>query len=329
MRNEDKNKLLIGSGAAMLFAGLVAGTAYQLTKIFVKEALDREEPPVMKLAKSALEGHSSDAMDDQLTKRIAERKKLLQEELPIERVEIESYDGTRLAGHWYPAEGMPKRTILAMHGWRSSWSRDYSIISEFWHDQGCSVLFAEQRGQGESGGDHMGFGLKERYDVLSWLRWMNEHKVGEEPVYLAGISMGAATVLMASALPLPENVHGIMADCGYTSPEAIWKHVMEDNLKLMYGPHRGLIQAMVKEKLNDEDMSYSAADALKESKTPVLFIHGTGDSFVPVTMTYENYLACASEKRLLIVPGAEHGLSYIVDEKSYKKAVLDFFRDFD
>lgn len=326
MQENDKNKLLIGSGAALLFAGLVAGLSYQVTKVFVREAIDREEPEIMKFAKSMLEGNAE--ADEEILARVRERKQFL-EALPLERAEIESFDGTKLVGHWYPAEGTPKRTILAMHGWRSSWSRDFSIISEFWHDHDCNILLAEQRGQGESGGDHIGFGVAESRDVLEWLKWMNENKVGEEPVYLAGISMGATTILMAAGRGLPANVHGVMADCGFTSPDAIWKHVMQDNLKLRYGPYRGLIAAMVKDKLSDDLMQYSAVDFLKKSTTPVLFVHGTGDTFVPVEMTYENYLACASEKRLLIVPGAEHGLSYFGDEAAYKKAVLDFWRDFD
>jgi fermentation-respiration switch protein FrsA (DUF1100 family) len=74
---------------------------------------------------------------------------------------------------------------------------------------------------------------------------------------------------------------------------------------------------------------YSTLEALNNTDIPVLFIHGSDDSFVPVEMTYENYKACKSEKRLLIVPGAEHGMSYVIDKDSYENAVLNFFKDFD
>ena len=46
-------------------------------------------------------------------------------------------------------------------------------------------------------------------------------------------------------------------------------------------------------------------------------------------MTYENYKACVSEKRLFVVPGAEHGMSYLVDKDGYKAAVRQFWHDFD
>ena len=70
-------------------------------------------------------------------------------------------------------------------------------------------------------------------------------------------------------------------------------------------------------------------ESLKGNNIPVFFAHGTDDSFVPVSMTYENYKACTAPKRLFIVPGAEHGLSYRVDPDGYRKAVEEFFRDFD
>ena len=46
-------------------------------------------------------------------------------------------------------------------------------------------------------------------------------------------------------------------------------------------------------------------------------------------MTFDNYAACASEKRLLLVPDAGHAMSYLVDKQSYENAVTSFFRDFD
>ena len=142
--------------------------------------------------------------------------------------------------------------------------------------------------------------------------------------------MGASTVLMAAGLDLPENVHGIMADCGFTSPHAIFKHVMENNLHLYYrGITAAIANDMCKKRIQIGTKDYSCTEALKESKVPVIFVHGTDDKFVPVEMTYENYKACTAPKRLLIVPGAEHGMSYLVNKEEYVKAVKEFWRDFD
>ena len=61
----------------------------------------------------------------------------------------------------------------------------------------------------------------------------------------------------------------------------------------------------------------------------MLFIHGSDDRFVPVWMTYENYRACAAPKELLIVPGADHGISFFVEPERYQSAVRNFWQKYD
>ena len=68
---------------------------------------------------------------------------------------------------------------------------------------------------------------------------------------------------------------------------------------------------------------------MKECKVPVLFVHGTDDHFVPIEMTFENYKACTAPKRLLVVPGAEHGMSYLTDQEGYEAAIRQFWEDCD
>lgn len=87
---------------------------------------------------------------------------------PNETVEIIAHDGEKLVGHYFPCE-KPERVIIAFHGWRSSWHRDFGMISDFWYKNNCSVLYVEQRGQNNSSGEYMGFGLTERFDCLDWL----------------------------------------------------------------------------------------------------------------------------------------------------------------
>lgn len=323
--NKAMKNTLIWTGAAAAVGAAAAAVTYAAMKSLVKIALDREQPKIYQKQKAKLSGAGG---QQELFKGLSEASEKL-ENSGCETVEIFAQDGERLVGHLHRCENA-KRLIIAMHGWRSSWSGDFGVISEFWHKSGCSVLYAEQRGQGESGGEYMGFGLTERYDCLDWANWANRNGFSDLPVYLCGISMGATTVLMAAGLPLPENVHGIMADCGFTSPHAIWKHVMERNLHLYYsGISAAIANDMCKKKIQIGAKDYSCTDAMKECKIPVLFVHGTDDKFVPVEMTYENYKACAAPKRLLIVPGAEHGMSYLINKEEYQKTVLDFWRDFD
>lgn len=323
MKNSTKNILLgVGSLAAVTVA--FGAVTYTVSNALLDYALDRKEPKNVKFNKAKISGIKGfeDAYS-KLAEISAEFKNLA-----FEDVEITSRDGINLVGHWFECENA-KRIIIAMHGWRSDWTHDFAAVSDFWHKNGCSVLYAEQRGQNNSGGDHMGFGMLERFDCLDWINWVNERTWGSLPVYLGGISMGATTVLMAAGLDLPENVCGIVADCGFTSPRDIWKHVVEKNLHLPYDFPAFLIENGCRRKLNMGSREYSAVDAMKVCKVPVLFIHGSADSFVPIEMTYENYLACTAPKRLLVVPGAEHAMSYYLDKDGYENSILSFWKEFD
>ena len=316
-------KLLAGAAGV---TALAAGVSYAVTRFFIRLALDREQPAVVTKA-TELVGGTRNWLGEELTEQIRVGMERLAAD-PGEEVTLTGFDGTRLVGHW-KRPSRPKRVLIAMHGWRSDWKRDFALASLFWEQEDCAVLYAEQRGQGNSGGDHMGFGLTERFDCAQWARWAVEETGGALPVYLCGISMGATTVLMASALPLPEQVTGIMADCGFTSPHAIWRHVTEHNLHLPYGLRAPYIDRIYREKLGLGDANYSTVEALAENTRPVLFIHGAADTFVPVEMTYENYAACKAPRDLLIVPGAGHGLSYCVEEEKYKQTVREFWEKYD
>ena len=314
--------------AAALLTGAVAvsgGVSYIITKKLVELALDRGNVENQESIKKLLSGETN-------TEIFARYRDAAAENLintPHETVSITARDGVKLVGHFVGCTE-PKRAIIAMHGWRSSWAKDFGMISDFLHENACAVLYAEQRGQNESGGSYMGFGLTERFDCLDWINWLNGSGYDTFPLYLCGVSMGAATVLMASGFTLPENVHGIIADCGYTSPYAIWKHIAENNLHLRYDKWmRDTIDEMCRERINFSSDDFSCTKALESCRVPVLFIHGTDDNFVPIEMTYENYKYCDALKRLLVVPGAGHGMSYAVDKARYEQTVLQFWRDYD
>lgn len=317
---------------ALIGAGITAGTiitagtvASLITKKLVSIALDREEPEIMNISREHLSGEP--VMKEFLKMRVQAAQEL--KRANCETVEITAHDGERLVGHWHSCENA-KRIIIAMHGWRSSWVTDFGLISEFLFQNDCHILFVEQRGQNNSGGNYMGFGLLERHDCLDWIRWVNQQGYDNMPIYLCGISMGASTVLMTAGFDLPENVHGIIADCGYTSPNAIWKHVMENNLRLYYDDIQGEIAAEIcRRKIQIGPKDYSCISAMAKCKVPVLFIHGTDDDFVPIEMTYENYKACIAPKRLFVVPGAGHGMSYFLNKEGYEQTVKQFWSEWD
>lgn len=224
---KNTKKIVTAAGIAAGTAAVASLYAYVTIKALIDTALDREMPKVMEKADKRISGEKS---SDEFTNRMESASESLAVQ-PNETVEIIAHDGEKLVGHYFPCE-KPERVIIAFHGWRSSWHRDFGMISDFWYKNNCSVLYVEQRGQNNSSGEYMGFGLTERFDCLDWLNWEIERCGSDIPVYLAGVSMGATTVLMAAGLQLPPNVHGIMADCGFTSANAIWEHIAKDNLHI-------------------------------------------------------------------------------------------------
>lgn len=321
MKKSTRNMLIAGGVAFIGFSALAAIHNYS-SRYLMKFALDREGPKKTEKEKEKIMSLSD--FSEILENAMNAASEL--ESTQSEEIEIEAFDGITLVGHWYCPEN-PKRVIVAMHGWRSSWSQDFGLIAPFMFENDCAVLFAEQRAQGKSGGEYMGFGLLERYDCLSWINWVNERTEMRLPMYLCGISMGGTTVLMASGFELPENVKGIISDCAFTSPHAIWKHVVENNFHLPYGIYNAAARDLCKKKILFGSDSYSTLEAVKNSEKPILFIHGTDDHFVPIEMTYENYKACTSEKRLFVVPGADHAISYVIDKEGYEQTVKSFWQD--
>lgn len=319
---DGSKKMLVGMGAATAAMAAVTAGACAVSSVLLHLALDRKMPKLIQRGRKRLTGESGDY------EKLMEQMDLASRQLHgcgCVRVELTARDGTRLAAHWYE-NPYARRVVVAMHGWRSRWDQDFGLIAPFLHESGCSVLYVEQRGQNGSGGSHITFGLLERYDCLDWVQWVQAHTMPGLPVYLAGVSMGATTVLLAAGLELPDCVKGILADCGYTSPHAIWKHVAERNLHMNYDLHRSWVAWLCRRRLHMDMGDPSTLEALGRCRVPVLFVHGTDDHFVPVEMTYENYKACAAPKELLIVPGAGHGMSYLTERARYERTLKDFWR---
>lgn len=322
MNNLTKG-VLIGSGIAAASTAAMIGMTQLTSGYFVRLALDRGGVPTIEKRMARLSG--SPLTPDVLAHLKYKAKQL---SLCCTDARLKTADGLTLVGHWRECAD-PKRVIIAMHGWRSGWARDFGMIADFWHDNGCCVLYPEQRGQGGSEGQYIGFGMLERHDCRAWIDWVNRKTGGQLPIYLAGISMGATTVLMTAGMVLPENVHGVIADCGFTSADAIWRHVAQHNLHMSYGLYATSANAHCRKRICMGAGDYSTLDAMADCEVPVLFIHGTDDNFVPVEMTYENYKACRAPKHLLVVPGANHGMSYRIDRAAYERAVLKFWDKYD
>ena len=243
--------------------------------------------------------------------------------MPCKHLWTTSFDGLKLHGRFY--EYAPDAPIeLMFHGYRGSAERDLSGGVRRCFKLGHSVLLVDQRCSGESQGNVITFGIREHRDCLTWLELMQTEFGPDTKIILTGISMGASTVLMAAGKPLPSNVIGVLADCGFTGAKEIIQVVIRQMglpPKLAYPFVR--LAAWLYGGFDLEELT--ATQALKNCTVPVIFFHGEDDAFVPCQMSRVNFEACPTKKQLVTIPGAGHGLSYPVAPEAYLQAMRDFF----
>ncbi len=236
--------------------------------------------------------------------------------LPHEDVEIVSFDGLTLRGRYYECEkGAPME--IQFHGYQGYSERDLCGGVERCFRLGRNVLMVDHRGCGRSDGHFGSFGIRERLDCLNWVDFAVKKFGPDVKIMITGVSMGAATVVMASAAPLlPPQVVGVLADCGYSSAKKIIKKVVGE----MHLPP-DLVYPFIKlgaRIWGGFDLEEtSPVEAAANAKVPIIFVHGDTDDFVPYEMSVEMYEACTQGKRLITIKGAGHGLAYPADRDGY------------
>lgn len=246
-------------------------------------------------------------------------------ETPHEEFSITSFDGLTLYGNYYECQ-KDAPIELMFHGYRGSAKRDLCGGVQRCFSLGRNALIVDQRCSQKSEGNVITFGINEHKDCLRWIDFMINHFGSDVRIILTGISMGAATVLMATGKSLPKNVIGVLADCGYNSPKDIIKKVIKQmGLPVSLSYFFVKLGARIYGHFDLEETSPEVA--LKNCTVPVIFFHGESDDFVPCEMSRINYDACVSKKRLVTVPGADHGLSFPKDPETYLKLAGEFFEE--
>lgn len=245
-------------------------------------------------------------------------------EVPFEEVFVTSFDGLKLAGRYYHLkDGAP--LVIFFHGYRCSSLRDGNGIFLYTRKLGFNVLLVDQRAHGKSEGTTITFGVKGRFDCKSWVDYAIDRFGKEQKIYLSGLSMGGATVLMAADIGLPENVVGILADCPYSSPKAILCSVIKQMgfpVRLTY--QLAKISAKWIGKFDVEEAS--AIESMKNSQIPILILHGAADDFVPCYMSVDCLAAGKGNVCLTLIKGAAHGMSHCVNTTSYERSVYAFLQ---
>lgn len=247
---------------------------------------------------------------------------------PHRDVYVTSFDGLKLHATYFPAleeyQDKGKKAVICFHGYTGEGLSNHVAIADYFLKHGYAMLLPDARAHGGSEGEYIGFGCLDRKDALVWIDWLIQECGEDLQIMLHGTSMGGATVLMTSGLKLPANVKGIVSDCGFTSPKEVFTHVLNHMYHLPAFP---AIQGadLLNKKLAGYGMDEcNAKYEVQKAEVPILFIHGSADTFVPCSMCDEIYGNCCSPKRKLVVEGAAHAESYYKDMERYEKELDEF-----
>lgn len=311
-----------------VFAGLfiiVLVIAYGLIgNYFYNFALNPNEE------KEFLENNPNLAESTAVSASVAEENTLLdatfsESHIPTVKSVVSSDDLT-LKANVYQNEDPENKWAIVVHGYSGNRSQMTRWIRNFYQED-YSVLAPDLRGHGESDGDYIGMGWDDRKDMLLWIETITDTYPDAE-IVLFGISMGGATVMMTSGEELPDNVKVIVEDCGYTSVMDVFTYQLADLFNLPSFPVMNAANTVTNIRAGYDLKEASAIDQLAKNTTPMLFIHGDADSFVPYQMLDEVYNATDVEKEKLIIPGAEHGDAEKVDPELYWSTLWGFVNNY-
>lgn len=241
-----------------------------------------------------------------------------------ENVTIRSADGLALHAIFIPAPAGGTRAAILAHGYSADGRTMGGFARFFSEGLGYAVLLPDARGHGKSEGDYIGFGWPDRLDIAAWAAWLEARLGAGAAIVLHGVSMGGATVLMASAEDLPASVRAIVSDCAYTSAEAELSWQLGRMYHLPPWPLLPALGLVTRLRAGYALSKASAIGQVRMARLPILFIHGQDDSFVPFEMVGSLYEACPTGKELLVVPGAGHGLAYDTDPAGYEARISAF-----
>lgn len=243
----------------------------------------------------------------------------------FERMTMTSRDGLELSGYYLPATVPTDKLVILTHGYLGN-AKQMGLFGTFYYkDFGYNIFMPDARGHGKSEGDYYGFGWPDRLDLIDWTKVLVEKLGSDTEVVYHGLSMGAATVLMASGeSDVPSQVKAIVADSPYESVYQLFSYQMNRMFHLPAFPLLDSTSLVTKFRAGYLFREASALKAIQKTQIPILYIHGKADTFVPVKMAIDLYSKTTSSSELFLVDKANHGESYALQPEAYEHKVQQF-----
>lgn len=243
----------------------------------------------------------------------------------FERLTLTSRDGLKLSGYYLPASKPTDKLVILTHGYLGN-AKQMGLFGQHYHnDLDYNIFMPDARGHGKSEGNYYGFGWPDRLDLIDWTQLLVEKLGTDIKVVYHGLSMGAATVLMASGEEeLPCQVKAIIADSPYASVYQLFQYQMNRMFHLPAFPLLDSTSVLTKIRAGYSFREASALKEVEKTSVPILYIHGESDTFVPTELTKDLYRHTSSDAELYLVPNANHGESIALDEDKYNMKIDQF-----
>ena len=239
------------------------------------------------------------------------------------RIWITSFDGTRLCADFF--DRGKSKTALLIHGYSTGPYLNLSAQARWLLEEDFSVLMIFQRAHEDSEGDRSTLGLKEQYDLLSWIDWLDRHKKTRS-ILIYGASMGATSAAFASNKIKSKKVKAVIFDSPFASPYD--QMLYEDNKRRLPGRLLLPVARLTGKLFLKLDIKDSPEKSLQNNRLPSFFLHGTEDETVPIEQGERLYEACASEKDRLYIEGANHLMGFMTDEENVKACLSAFIEKY-
>ena len=239
---------------------------------------------------------------------------------------ITGYRDFRIHACYVPAKepAKAKGTAIVVHGYTDNHFVFLYLVRMYRDDFNYNVLFPDLQYFGYSEGDHAQMGWYDRLDVEKWIE-VAHGIFNDDFMVLHGVSMGAATVMMAGGDPLPEYVRCIVEDCGYSYVVMQFNDNRKQSFRFIPPDVLQSASLVTKRKHGWSFWEASSAKQLEKCTIPVFFIHGDADDFVPIDHLWRNFNAKKQGyKEYWVAPGAVHANSYAKYPEEYKARVKDF-----
>jgi len=309
MKKKVWKKLIIGSSitaTVIMVVGLLVGN------FFYNVSLDRAG---MRKGK--------DRPSDSALRENSKLMEWLKETATYSTETLTTFDGLKVQGYEVVSERPSNKWIVLVHGYGDS-ANGMFVQAKRFHASGYNVLIPDARGHGLSDGDYIGMGWHERRDIVQWSNHIVA-KNSQAEIVLYGVSMGAATVMMASGeADLPRQVRAIIEDCGYSSITAEFTHQLREQYHLNAFPVLNFASLVSRMRAGFWIGEGDVVRQVSKSDKPMLFIHGDADDYVPTAMIEDLYNAAKGPKEKLLVADAAHAKSLATDPELYWRTVDSF-----